>query len=148
MRSYSQDLRDRVLSALEQDQSAEAIAVRFEVSRAWVYRVKERYQRHGERNSRPIGGHRVSVVAGKEAQIRKWIAQNPSLTLATLCERLEKESGIMLKAAALWHQLNRWGLSYKKNPARQRTRTRGRPSSPGAVASRAAKDGRLKAGLP
>jgi len=135
MRSYSQDLRDRVLSALEQDQSAEKIAARFEVSRAWVYRVKARYRQHGERSTRQMGGHRVSLVAGKEAQIRKWIKQTPSLTLALLCERLQKESGIRLKTTALWHQLDRWGLTYKKNAARQRAGARGRAPSPGAMAA-------------
>ena len=134
MRSYSQDLRDRVLSALEQDQSAEKIAARFEVSRAWVYRVRSRYRQCGERGSRPMGGHRVSRLAGKEAQIRKWIKQTPHLSLAALCERLQKENGIGLKTTALWHQLDRWGLTYKKNAARQRARAGGRAPSPARVA--------------
>jgi len=134
MRSYSQDLRDRVLSALEQDQSAEKIAARFEVSRAWVYRVKARYRQNGERSSRQMGGYRVSRLAGRESQIRKWIKQTPSLSLAALCERLEKENGIALKTTALWHQLDRWGLSYKKNAARQRARTRRRAPGSGAMA--------------
>jgi transposase len=133
MSSYSQDLRDRVLSALEQDQSAEKISARFEVSRSWVYLVKARY-RLGERGSRQVGGYRVSRLAGKEAQIRKWIQQTPDLSLAALCERLQKQNGIALKTTALWHQLDRWGLTYKKNVARQRARSGGRAPSPGAMA--------------
>ena len=36
---------------------------------------------------------------------------------------------VEIKSPALWHQLNRWGLSLKKNPARQRARTAGRTAS-------------------
>ena len=36
MNAYSQDLRDRVLRALERGERPTAIADRFEVSRVWV----------------------------------------------------------------------------------------------------------------
>jgi transposase len=62
-----------------------------------------------------------------EAQIRAWIKKEVDLTLAELCERLA-EHGIVIKVPALWHQLDKWNLSLKKNPARQRARTRGRTS--------------------
>jgi transposase len=57
--------------------------------------------------------------------LRAWIEQAPGLSLAELCERLA-EQGIAIKIGALWHQLNHWNLTFKKNPARQRARTRGR----------------------
>jgi len=58
--------------------------------------------------------------------VRAWIKAQPELTLAQLCERLAKEHGIPLKPPALWHQLDKWQLSFKKNAARQRARTRRR----------------------
>ena len=42
MEAYSQDLRDRVLRALERGERPTAIAARFEVSRVWVYQVQNR----------------------------------------------------------------------------------------------------------
>lgn len=42
MDAYSQDLRDRVLRALERGERPTAIAARFEVSRVWVYQVQNR----------------------------------------------------------------------------------------------------------
>jgi hypothetical protein len=51
--------------------------------------------------------------------------KEPDLSLAELCERLAKQ-GVSIKTGALWHQLNKWNLTFKKNPARQRARTRGR----------------------
>ena len=55
MPSYSQDLRDRVLWALERGEGLSAIARRLEVSRVWVYRVRDRKQTTGLRTSLPMG---------------------------------------------------------------------------------------------
>ncbi|PXV72355.1 helix-turn-helix domain-containing protein, partial [Nitrosomonas eutropha] len=42
MHAYSQDLRDRILGALDRGEGPTAIARRFEVSRMWVYQVRKR----------------------------------------------------------------------------------------------------------
>ena len=126
MQSYSQDLRDRVLRGLERGEGPSEIAKRFEVSRLWVYLVKKRFEQSGNCSSLPVGGNRISRVAPFEGIIRGWIEKESDLTLAELCERLEKELGIRLKQSALWHQLNKWGLTFKKNPTRQRAGARGR----------------------
>ena len=125
MQPYSQDLRDRVLRALERGDGPTEIARRFEVSRIWVYQVRDRANETGERGSRPIGGYRRSRLAAKEQQMRSWIADQSDLTLAEIQQRLEQQ-GMTIKIGALWHQLNRWNLTFKKNAARQRTRARGR----------------------
>ena len=128
MQSYSQDLRDRVLRALVRGEGPSAIARRFEVSRFYVYQVRDREQATGVRSSLPIGGHRRSRLEAAEPALRGWIAAEPGLTLAELQERLAAQ-GIAIKVGALWHQLNKWKLTFKKNPARQRARARGRTGS-------------------
>ena len=125
MQSYSQDLRDRVLRALARGEGPSAIAERFEVSRFYVYQVRDREQETGVRSSFQIGGHRRSRVQDAEPVLRRWIAAEPGLTLQELRERLA-EQGIAIKVGALWHQLNKWNLTFKKNAARQRARARGR----------------------
>ena len=79
MHAYSQDLRDRVLGALARGERPSAIARRYEVSRMWVYQVRERFDKAGERCSYPMGGHRISRVAALEGQIRDWIKAKPDL---------------------------------------------------------------------
>jgi transposase len=128
MQSYSQDLRDRVLRALERGDRPTVIAARFEVSREWVYQVKNRFKKEGIRHSFQIGGHRKSCVAPMELMLRCWIKEKADLTLAELCERLAQH-GITIKVPALWHQLDKWGLTLKKNPTRQRARTGRRTDS-------------------
>jgi transposase len=116
MQADSQDLRERVLRALDRGDRPTEIARRFEVSRIGVY---------GVRTSLPIGGHRRSRLADREPVLRAWIAAEPDLTLAELQERLAQQ-GVSIKIGALWHQLNQWNLTFKKNSARQRARARGR----------------------
>ena len=41
MQAYSQDLRERVLRALDRGDRPSKIARRFEVSRVWVYQVRD-----------------------------------------------------------------------------------------------------------
>jgi transposase len=135
MRPYSQDLRERVLSALERGDRPTAIAKRFEVSRGWVYLVRNRLKRVGKRSSLPIGGYRTSVVAPLEAVLCSWIESKPDVTLSEMCERLVAEHGVTLKAPALWHQLNKWGLSFKKNAARKRARAARRTAGAARVDS-------------
>lgn len=125
MRAYSQDLRDRVLRALERGERPALIARRFEVSRVWVYQVREDWQAQGRRSSLPMGGYRRSCLAERESQVRAWIKAEVDLTLAEICARLGRE-GVQIKVPALWHQLDKWNLTLKKNPARQRARAQRR----------------------
>ena len=125
MQAYSQDLRERVLRALDRGDRPAEIARRFEVSRLWVYRVRDRQQETGVRSSFQIGGHRRSRLAEREQMLRAWIAAEPDLTLAELQQRLAQQ-GVATKIGALWHQLNHWNLTFKKNLARQRARARRR----------------------
>jgi transposase len=125
MQAYSQDLRERVLRALDRGDRPTEIVRRFEVSRIWVYQVRNREQETGVRSSFRIGGHRCSRLAEMERVPRAWIAAEPDLTLAELQQRLAQQ-GDSIKIGALWHQLNKWNLTFKENLARQRARARGR----------------------
>jgi transposase len=134
MHAYSQDLRDRVLRALERGERPTDIARRFEVSRMWVHRVRQRWQTDGARGSLPMGGHRRSCLATLEPLVRNWIEQEADLTLAETCARLA-ERGVTIRVPALWHQLDKWGLRFKRNSARQRARARRRAAGAPRVAS-------------
>ena len=143
MQAYSQDLRERVLRALERGEGPVEIARRFEVSRGWVHQVRERLAKTGERSSFQIGGHRRSRLADKESVLRAWIVAEPDLTLAELQQRLAQQ-GLSVKVGALWHQLNQWELTFKKNSARQRARARGRATGAAHLERGTARPGRKK----
>jgi transposase len=85
----------------------------------WVYQVRHRYEQEGNRRSLRQGGYRVSRIAHLEETIRGWLAEKENLTLAEIRQRLSG-LGITIREAAIWTQLDKWGLSYKKNAARRR----------------------------
>jgi len=143
MQSYSQDLRDRVLWALQRQERPSEIARRLEISRSWVYQVRERLEKLGQRSSFPIGGHRRSRVADLEPVLRAWIGADPDLSLAEISDRLAKQ-GVAIKIGALWHQLDKWNLTFKKNAARQRAGSRGRATGASGMDRSPAHDERRK----
>ena len=114
MRAYSQDLRDRALQALGRGESLASISRRLEVSRQWVCDVRDRMVLHGERGPQRVGGHRRSRVESLQTELRSWLQADPGLTLQPMCARLAERHQVEIKSPALWHQLNRWGLSLKK----------------------------------
>jgi transposase len=113
----------------------------------WVHQVRDRLHQEGKRGSLAMGGYRKSRIAEMEATLRGWIKARADMTLGEMCERLAAEQGIAIKIPALWHQLNKWGLTFKKNPARQRAVTRRRAGSARRVDKKPTQDGCDEAGV-
>jgi transposase len=122
MQTYSRDLRERIVAARQQGHSAQEIARLFRVSKRSVERFWQKYLATGGVEPKQRGGYRRSRLEKHDAKLRRWIKEKADLTLAQLQERLAQDLGIQLGTTALWHRLERLGLSYKKNPARRRTK--------------------------
>ena len=120
MKAYALDLRERVLRARGQGHCAHDVAKQLSLSKRSVERYWRRYQDTGQVAARKMGGHRRSRLAAHDATLRAWIGQRPDLTLGELQQRCRKELQVRLGITALWHRLERLGLSYKKNAARRR----------------------------
>jgi transposase len=125
-RSYSQDLRERVLGADEL--SARQAAERFAVSVSYVIKARQRRDRTGVLTIKPRGYRRPERVAGLEPLIVRKVEQRPSATLAELRAWLLAEHGISLSTGAMWLALRRLGLTLKKS--RSAPPSRPAPTSP------------------
>ena len=123
MKSYSNDLRERIVAGRQKGQSAQELAQRFGVSKRSVERYWQRQVQTGSIAPKQRGGYRRSILEGHDEQLRQWIKADPGLTLADVCARLRKKLQIELGTTALWHRLERLGLSFKKNAARRRARS-------------------------
>jgi transposase len=122
MKPLSEDLRSRIIQARQQGAHTGEVSKRFGVSRKSVQRFWRQHQRTGHCQPKQIGGYRRSRLAAHGRTLRRWIARQADLTLAELQHRCQAELGVQLGLTALWHQLDRLGLSYKKNDARRRAR--------------------------
>ena len=120
MKSYSVDLREHIVGARARGESAAEVGRRFGVSKRSVERYWNLQQQNGSVAGKRRGGYRRSVLEGHDERLRRWIAKEPGLTLAQLGERIRKQLHTRLGTTALWHRLERLGLSYKKNAARRR----------------------------
>jgi transposase len=147
MKPLSEDLRRRIIAAREGGESPGEVHRRFGVSRSSEARLWRQYQQSGHFRPKQIGGYRRSRLSEHEPSLRDWIKQQPDLTIDELCQRCLAELKVAIGRTALWHRLERMGLSYKKNPARRRARTARRESSTGTLAAKPNRAGRNKTGL-
>jgi len=147
MKAYAADLRERVLRARDEGQSAQTVAVRFALSKRSVERYWRRYRQTGQRTAQKVGGHRRSKLAPHDAALREWIAGEPGLTLAELRQRCREELQVRLGTTALWHRLEQLGLSHKKNAARRRAGPAGDPGPTRPLVAAAGPVGRPAARL-
>ena len=66
------------------------------------------------------GGYRHSRLEKHEITLMQWISEQPDLTLKELQQRCLEVLDIRIGITALWQQIDKLGLSFKKNAARQR----------------------------
>ena len=123
MRPLSQDLRQRIIAARERGAGTGEVCRRFGVSRKSVERFGNQYRLTGQCQPKPIGGYRRSRLEKHDRTLRRWIGEQADLTLSQLQQRCRQELSVAIGLTALWHRLEKLGLSYKKNHARRRARS-------------------------
>jgi len=146
-KSYSIDLRKKVIAARANGHGVEETARIFGISRRTVWSYWRAHRLRGSVEAKPRGGYRKSRLAPYLKGLRRWIAQTNDITLLEMQVRIKEEYGFFISVTALWHQVDRLGLSYKKNAARRRARSARSAGGPQSVAPEAKKLGHTKAAL-
>ena len=117
--SYSEDLRARVLAAIDGGMAARSAASVFRVSVSYIYKALIRRRRTGEVSASTRRGHRPrKLTPEREAAVAAHIAAHPDITLAALQTWLAGEHAVRLSNGAMWSAVARLGLSFKKRMAR------------------------------
>jgi transposase len=119
--SYSEDLRARVLAAVDSGVAARAAAKLFRVSVSYIYKALIRRRRTGETGASSRRGRKLSSV--QEAALAAHITAHPDLTLAALQAWLLAEHEVRLSNGAMWSAVARLGLSFKKRRSAPASRT-------------------------
>jgi transposase len=121
--ALSNDLRERVLSAVDGGLSCRQAAERFGVSAASAIRWNDRRRREGNFGPKALGGDRRSGrVEAHGELILSLVGDKPDMTLAELRARLA-EAGLGVAISTLWRFFKRRGITRKKRPRMPPSRT-------------------------
>jgi transposase len=118
-RAYSLDLRERVVAAVQDGSPCRTVAGTFGISAASVVKWSQRFRTSGTAAAKPMGGKRPFALADERDWLLARVAEKPDITLRALVAELA-ERGIKVSLYAVWHFLDKEGISFKKKPARQR----------------------------
>lgn len=137
--SYSQDLRDRVLGAVDGGMAVRGVATTFGVSIAYIYKALMRRRQTGDAGINPNRGHNPRKLSPvQEMALAAHMRSRPGITLAQAQAWLLAEHSVRLSTGATWNAVHRLGLSFKKSPPRRRAGSAGRGRKAQAMASSAA----------
>lgn len=132
-KSYSADLRERVVGAIKSGVPARAAARIFSVSASSAVKWGQRWRSTGQVMASPVRGHRRSPLVAHADWLLALIAGEPDLTLEEILERIG-ERGVSTSVTSLWRFFDARGISFKKKPSRQRATSRRRGQGSGNLA--------------
>ena len=111
---YSQDLRDRVVSAVSNGSSARGAAKRFGIGLGTAVRWAQRLRAEGHARARAMGGDRRSRLTGHREAVLTLIAHQPDLTLEEIRSALIERHGITVGQGTVSRFLKSHNITLKK----------------------------------
>jgi len=124
MKPISRDLRERVLTALEEDSSSLRVAARFGVSGSFVRKLRLRIQRGGSIEAEHGGGRERIVVDEHADAVREIVREKPDATLNEIRRKLKKRTGLRVSEPTMSRTLRRLGLTQKRKTVEASERQR------------------------
>ena len=116
---YSEDLRTRVVEAIDAGATIPEAAEQCGVSISSVVRFLKLHRETGSVSAAKFGGYKDFVLAAHEGLVRKLIAEQPDITLAELKARLAKKR-VTVGKSSIARFLNYLKLPFKKKSAGRR----------------------------
>ena len=121
-RSYSTDLRVRLIKSISGGLTRRKAAARFGVGVSTAVKWYQRYRDTGEIAARKQGQPGGSKLDAHEAFILALVRERADISLAEIAARLAEKRAVSACPATVWYFFERRGISFKKNRARRRTR--------------------------
>src|SRR3712207_4439315 len=116
----SQDLRERIVRAVDDGSTIRQAARRFAVSASAAIKLMQRVRQTGSLAPAQIGGYRRPLLDAHADDLRALVLSQPGITLREIKAALAAR-GIAVKAlSTIADMLHRLGLSHKKEPKSQR----------------------------
>lgn len=118
MRAYSQDLRQRILHAVDQGKPRAEIIKTFEVSRSTIKRYLKLRRETGDVKPRTILGRPAKKGAALLEGLQSQLDAHPDATLAEHCQMWESIQGMQVSSATMSRAIQRLDWTLKKKTLR------------------------------
>ncbi len=123
MKSYSLDLRERVITMLQEGEfSQPQIAEYFHISLGTVENWWRRWRELGHLAPHPVSSGPDRTLELCAAVIRTAVRQHPDATLEELCDAVYTQTGVRASAGMMCRELQQLNLPRKKVTPRQSSR--------------------------
>ena len=114
----SNDLRRRVVTAVDGGMSRRGAAKRFGIAPSTAIKWVCAWQRTGSYRPRPQGGDRRSHrIEARAETVLALVEETPDMTLAEIAVHLESAHGVRVSQSTVWRFFHRRGITFKKKPA-------------------------------
>ncbi|WP_206667722.1 IS630 family transposase [Muricoccus nepalensis] len=110
----SQDLRKRLVRAVEEGASAREAAARFAVSASAAIKLVRRVRETGSTAPAKIGGYRKPLLAGQEEFLCEMTAKRKGITLAEIRAALIERGVAPVSLMTIWSMLKARPVTQKK----------------------------------
>ena len=123
--AYSQDLRERVIAAVEADtMSNQQIGTLYGVSESTIEKWVARKRETGSVAAWAPAGGRPRTLAPYAATLRTEVKRQPDISLNELCERVQAREGVASNTSMMCRELKVLNLPVKKSRFTTRNRKR------------------------
>jgi transposase len=114
MKPYSQDLRERVVKAVDEGLSRREIAKLFGVSEATIKRYLKLRRETANLVPKPIPGYPPRKIGALQKGLQPQLEAHPDATLEEHCKLWEAQTGVHVSISTMSHALQRLGWTRKK----------------------------------
>jgi len=114
MRAYPQDLRQRVLRAIDEGKSQGQIIDLFQVSRATIKRYVKQQRETGNVLQRPIPGRPSRIGAALQMGVQELLEAHPDASQQDYCQWWEAEHGMAVSRASMSRAIHALGWTRSK----------------------------------
>jgi transposase len=114
MKAYSEDLRQRIVQAVEDGCSQPVVADRYNVSLNSVKRYVAQWRATGALAPQPRPGRPRAIPPAADAALAAQFKADPDATFATYCARWEAITGVRVSESTMYRAQQRLGWRRKK----------------------------------
>jgi len=126
---YSDDLRERVVAAIEAGHTRVEVAELYNMALSTVGGFIKRKRETGSVRPDKFGGYKTFALEDHTARVKELVSEQPDSTLAELQVRLAKEN-VNVSQSAIFRFLHHINMTFKKKHTRGGTRSARRCRGP------------------